>query len=143
MDDPLLVRGFERLGDLPRDGQGFGERHGSASNALRQILTFDKFHHEGGDAPALFDAVDRGDVWMVQGGEHFRFALKTREPIDLGREGRWQDLDRDLALESRVGRPIHLPHPAFPDRRRNFVDAEARAGDQGQLCREYKGRTGR
>ena len=54
---------------------------------------------------------------MVQGGEHFRFALKTREPIDVDRERRRQDLDRDLALEFRVGRPIHLPHPAFTDLR--------------------------
>ena len=64
----------------------------------------------------------------------FRFALKTREPIDLGRERRWQDLDRDLALESRVGRPIHVPHLAFPDRRGYVVDADARARSRGQMC---------
>ena len=133
VDDPLLVRGFERLRDLLRDGQGFVERHGSARDALRQIVAFDEFHHEGGHAPAFFEAVDRGDVRMIQGSEHFRFALKTREPIGIDRERRRQDLDRDLALEFRVGRPIHLPHPAFPDRRGDVVDAEARAGSQGQM----------
>ena len=102
-------------------------------DALRQIVAFDEFHHEGGHAPAVFEAVDRGDVRMVQGGEHFRFALKTREPIGIGRERRRQDLDRDLALEFRVGRPIHLPHAAFADRRGDVVDAEARAGSQGQM----------
>ena len=81
---------------------------------------------------AFFKAVDRGDVRMIQGGEHFRFALKTREPIGIDRKRRRQDLDRDLALEFRVARPIHLPHSAFADRRRDVVDAETRAGSQGQ-----------
>jgi hypothetical protein len=35
---------------------------------------------------------------MIQGGEHFRFALKTREPIGIDRERRRQDLDRDLGV---------------------------------------------
>ena len=83
--------------------------------------------------PAFFEAVDRGDVRMIEGSEHFRLALKTREPIGIDRERRRQDLDRDLALEFRVGRPIHLPHPAFPYRRGDVVDAEARAGSQGQV----------
>ena len=62
------------------------------------------------------------------GREDFRFALKTREPVGIDREWPRQDLDRDLALEFRVDRPIYLPHPAFPDRRGDVVDTEARAG---------------
>ena len=34
MDDALLVRGFERLGDLPRDRQRFVERQRPARDAL-------------------------------------------------------------------------------------------------------------
>jgi hypothetical protein len=69
--------------DLLRDGQGFVARHGSAREAQRQIVTFDEFHHEGSHALAFFEAVGRGDVWMIQGSEHFRFALKTREPMGI------------------------------------------------------------
>ena len=47
MDDPLLVRGFERLGDLLRDRQRFVERDRAARDALRQIVALDEFHHEG------------------------------------------------------------------------------------------------
>ena len=36
MDDPLLVRGFQRLGDLPRDRQRFVERDRAARDPLRQ-----------------------------------------------------------------------------------------------------------
>lgn len=38
MDDALLVRGFERLGDLLRDGQGFVERDRAPRAALREIV---------------------------------------------------------------------------------------------------------
>ena len=55
----------ERLRDLLRNRQGFVERHGSARGALRQVVTFDEFHHEGGHAPAFFEAVDRRDVRMI------------------------------------------------------------------------------
>ena len=40
---------------------------------------------------------------------------------------------RDVAIQLRVGRPIHLAHAAFADLRGDFVDAEARAGSQGQV----------
>ena len=70
----------------------------------------------------------RGDVRMVQRGEDFRFALKPREPIVIRRERRRQNLDGDLTLQLRVGRPIHLPHAAFADLGGDFVDAEAGAG---------------
>ncbi len=36
MDDPLLVRGFERLGDLPRDRQRLVEWHATLSDAVGQ-----------------------------------------------------------------------------------------------------------
>ena len=47
---------------------------------------------------------------------------------------------RDLTFQLRVRRAIHLAHAAFTDRRGDVVDAEARAGSQGQLCREYNRR---
>ena len=50
MDDALLVRGFERLGDLPRDRQRVGERHRALRDALREGLALDQFHHERVDA---------------------------------------------------------------------------------------------
>ena len=56
----------------------------------------------------------RGDVRMIQRGEDFRFALKSREPIGISRERGRQDLDRDLTLQLGIGRPIHLPIPPSP-----------------------------
>jgi hypothetical protein len=56
-----------------------------------------------------------GNVRVLQRGEDFGLALKTREPTGINRERRRQDLDRDLALQLRARRPKHLSRPAFAD----------------------------
>jgi hypothetical protein len=45
---------------------------------------------------------------MIQGREHFRFALKARHPLSVGCERGRQNLDRDLAFQLRVGGAIDL-----------------------------------
>jgi hypothetical protein len=59
MNDATLVRCLQRVGDLLSDPQDLVKR----------------------DAVAFFQSVDGRDVWMIQGGEDFGFALKSREPI--------------------------------------------------------------
>ena len=49
VNDPLLVRRFEGVGDLLGDGQRLVEGNRASRNALRQILALDEFHHEGVD----------------------------------------------------------------------------------------------
>jgi hypothetical protein len=123
-----------------RSDRASDERDGAGCDALGEILPLDEFHHEGGYMPAAFlEAVDGGDVGMIERREHFA-SRSNRARRSGSCERRRQDLDGDLALESRVGRPVHLPHPAFPDRRGDVVNAEACAGGQGQLCRQYRGK---
>jgi hypothetical protein len=66
VDDALLMRGFEGLGDLLRDGQRFAEGDRSTRDALRQIVTLDEFHDQRTDTVGFFDAVDGSDVRMAQ-----------------------------------------------------------------------------
>ena len=54
------------------------------------------------------------DVGMVQRGEHLRLALEAGEAFGIVGERLGQDFDRDVAIELRVARPIHLSHPASP-----------------------------
>src|SRR6476620_2992930 len=72
---------------------------------------------------------------MTQGGEDFGFALKADQSVSVRRQGRWQDLDGDLAFQLRVRRSKYLPHAAFADRRGDFVDAEAGAWSESQVLR--------
>ena len=70
--------------------------------------------------PRLLDAVDGGDVGMIQRGEDLGFALEARQPIGVVRERFGQDLDRDVAIQLRVARAIDLAHPACADAARGF-----------------------
>ena len=68
---------------------------------------------------ALLDAVDRGDVRVIQRGEHARFALEARQAIrDRPRTTSRQDLERDVAPQLRVARAIDLAHAAGAEQRR-------------------------
>ena len=47
MHDTRFVGGRQRVGHLPRDGQGLCKGQRSAVEAPGQILAFDQFHDEG------------------------------------------------------------------------------------------------
>ncbi len=134
MDDPLLVRRFERFGNLPRDGQRFVERDRAERDALRQIVAVDQLHHDGTHTATLFEAVDVRDVRVIDGRQRLRFAREPREPVGIAGERVGQDLQRDVAIELRIARTEHLAHPACADAGDDFVDAEARAGSEGQTA---------
>jgi hypothetical protein len=125
MNDALLVRGFERLRDLLRDRQRFVERNGTACEALRKILAFDEFHHQGVQARGLLEAVNRGDVRVIQRGEGLGLALEPREAVRIGGERVRQNLDRDVPIQSGIARTKDLSHAALADRRSDVIDAEA------------------
>ena len=69
---------------------GSASSSGIGPRAMRcgQILALDEFHHERGEVGRLLEPVDRGDVRMVQRGEHFGFALKPREAIRIAGDRR-------------------------------------------------------
>ena len=71
---------------------------------------------------------------MVQGREHFRFALKPCKPIVVSGERGRQDLDGDLAFQLGVGRAKHLAHAAFAECRDHFIGPETGAGGEGQVA---------
>src|SRR5262245_37183160 len=49
---------------------------------------------------------------MVDRGEQFGFALKPREILRILCERRWNDLDRDRAVEPRIAAEVHDAHAA-------------------------------
>ncbi len=99
VDDPLLVRLLHRLGDLPGDGERLVERERPSLQPLGEVLARHELHHEGAHAVRLLEAVDRGDVGVLQLGQELRLALEAREALRVPGEVLRQDLDRDLALE--------------------------------------------
>ena len=67
---------------------------------------------------------------MIERGEDFGLALKPREAFAVSRYRFGQHLDRDVALELRIARAIHLTHAAHAERGDDFVRAKARASGQ-------------
>ena len=61
---------------------------------------------------------------MIQRREHLGFALEPREPIGIAHEGLGQHLDRDIAIQPRIARAIHLAHTARAEQRQDFICAE-------------------
>src|SRR5690349_15646282 len=74
---------------------------------------------------------------MIEGGEDFRLALKTRQAIRIAGQGGGQHLDRDRSLEIAVGRAIDLAHATGADGGNDFVRADTRPGSQRQVAGLY------
>ena len=83
MNDALLVRRFERLGDLPGDRQRFVERDRPCAMRSASVGPSTSSITSALDAVGVLQAVDRRDVRMIQRGQDFRLALEPREPLGI------------------------------------------------------------
>ena len=79
----------------------------------------------------FFEAVDGGDVRMVQRGEYLGFALEAGQPIGIARERSGRTFSATSRFSLRIAGAIHFAHAAGPERREDLVGAEACAGGQG------------
>ena len=132
MDDALVVGLLERLGDLPGDLERLVERDGAPREALLEVLALDQLEGEEGLAVGFLEPVDGGDVRVVERGEQMRLALEAPQAVGVLGHLRRQDLDRDVAVEVRVGRAVDLAHPAGAERRGDPV-VRQRPADQRSL----------
>ena len=133
--DALLVRRFERFGDLAGDRQGLVDGYRRARDAIGERLPFDELHHERLAGRQLFETVDGGDVRMIERRKHFGFALEAGEPRAIGVHRGGQHLDRNLTLQPCVERAIHLAHSAFAKLRDDFVGSDPCSGRQWHAWR--------
>ena len=127
MHDALFVRGFERIGDLARDGERFITRDRPPQQPIGERGAFDQFEHEDRHPARVFQPVDGADVRMIQRGEQLRFATEPRDTIGVLRKRVREDLERDVASQCGIAGPIHFAHSPGADRCQDFVRAEAHA----------------
>ena len=128
MDDPLFVRRIQRVGNLARDRQDVGDRDRSTRDDVGKVFPFDQFHDQRRAAVReLLEAVDGGDVRVVERSERLRLAREACEAIGIAGEQIRQHLDRDVAIQLGVARAIHLAHAACAERTSNLVRPQAHA----------------
>jgi hypothetical protein len=72
------LRRFAASAGKPCDRNCLVDRKRAARNAIRERFAFDEFHDQRMSVVRFFETVDRSDVRMIQRGENFCFALKSR-----------------------------------------------------------------
>ena len=120
VDDSLPMCFVQSVGDLNSVLQHLLEWQRPVSNPLRQRLPLAMLH----DQIIGTNVVERANVWVVDRGDRFRFAFEAKAQLRVLREISGQNLDGHCSIESRVTRPIDLPHSARPDRRDDLVRPE-------------------
>lgn len=127
MNDTRLVAGLERLGDLFGDRERFVDGNLPLRDAIGQRRPFDELE----DQRARLEAVDAGDVGVVQRGENLGLARESGDALGVGRERLRQHLERDVAVERGVAGAIHLAHAALPEGGEDLERPETRSGVEG------------
>ena len=89
-----------------------------------QSLAGHELHDDEEHASGLFEAVNGGDVGMVEGRQQACLAFEARQAFGVGRKKFGQDLDGDVSSQVRITRAIHLAHPARTERRDDLVCTE-------------------
>ena len=132
-NDAVLVRVFEPVLDLLRDGDRLIHGNRASLQALREVLTGHHLHGEEVSGRSIgkaggFKAVNVGDVGMGERSKNLGFPLEPGQPVRLGSHGRGQNLDGDITIEGGIPAAIHLAHPARTDGRGDFVGSETGTG---------------
>ena len=130
MDDAGVMRGSERVGDLPGDRDRVVEREPAVREPIGQRRTFDELEDERFDALVALDAIERGDVGVIERREHLGLALEASQPIAIVGQGGRQHLDRHVAAEPLVVRAVHFTHAADAKQSVHAVGADVPDGGQ-------------
>jgi len=83
MHDALVVSRIEGVRYLTRDWQRIVKRERTVHETIGERRALDELHDEGIHTISLLEAVDVGDVGMIERGEQLGFALKAREAIGI------------------------------------------------------------
>ena len=78
-------------------------------DTVSQCRSLNQLQHQSTRVAALLQAVDAGDVGMVQRGEDSGFTLEPGQAFGVIGEQIGQDLEGHIPAELRVPGPIHLP----------------------------------
>jgi len=100
----------------------------AARNALGQIVALDQLHHQRANTAGFFEAVNVGDIRMVQGRERLCFAGEPGQSVGVAGEQVRQDFKGDVTIQFRVAGAVDQTHPALADLASDFIDAEPGAG---------------
>ena len=100
MDNAFLMRGLERVADLPADRQRFLQRDCAFFDPVSQRWAFDQFHHQVVGAYIVHLA----DFGVIQRRNSVHLTLEAIA------EAFGRDLDGDFAAHARIASTVDLAH---------------------------------
>ena len=100
------------------------ERQAAGRQHVRQRPSVHQLHREEDGRARVLHRMDGDDVRVVERGDGERLARESLAAIGIGRGDIGQDLQRDLAPEPQIARPIDFAHPADAEQRHDFVRTE-------------------
>ena len=130
--DSLAMGSGESLCNLYRPAQHLARRRSPVDQHFAQRLPLEELRNDIGCPVVGSNVVDGEDVGMVQGAGGSGFPLEPTQPIRVRGHRIGQHLDRHLAPDSGIARPVHLSHSARSERRKNLVASELLAGPQSR-----------
>ena len=119
MNDALLMRGFECFGDLLGDRECLIERDRPCAMRSASVGPSTSSITSARCRP-IFEAVDRGDVGMVQRGKTSA-SRSTGPGVPCRARTLGEDLDRHVAIQPGIARAIDLAHPTHTDLGDDFI----------------------
>jgi hypothetical protein len=112
MDDAVRVRRLDRVGDLGREVHDASLGQRPRLEQVLQRLPLEQFHHQEAASLVLAEVVDGADIGMIERRGGARLPLETLDRGGVIREPRREELERDVASQASVLRPIDNAHSA-------------------------------
>jgi len=129
--DELSALVFKRFANLFGERQRFVSGNRAGVDAFGKRGAFDQFHDESVGGAGIFEAVDRGNIGMIERGEEFCFAAEAAQAIGIGGNSGRQDFERDFAAQLAVAGAVYLAHAAHTKKSADFVKTNFGSGHEG------------
>ena len=132
MNDAARVGGGEAARDLgPVRGRlGHGQR--ALVQARAQGGSLEELRHDVGKSVLLPHVVHREHVRIREAAGGARLLLEAPQSVGVAGQRTREDFHRDVAIQARVTRAVHLAHPPRAQRTQDLVRPEARRDERRQ-----------
>jgi hypothetical protein len=122
VQNAATVSRVERGGHIPSEaGRCFGIERSAVADAHREIGAGNVFHHHKAPWPVVRDVVDRDDVGMAQLANGLHLAAQALASEPRGRRRGHEQLDRHVAPDAPIPRPVDDRIPTATELARNLV----------------------
>src|SRR5437667_5674831 len=130
MHDPVRVRTRQSVGHRRSDLHRFSPRQLLSREPVRERLSAQQLHHRERDAVLSSKVVNGQDVRVRERRNRLRLLFEPVQRFRIVRGSLGHDLDRYLAPEPRVARPVNFAHSSRAERRNDLIRSEVIARTQ-------------